>query len=354
MAHAHTASPTAFDELDPHSTQAHGQHASHVIVGPFTLRSILAILLLLTALTVGLAQFEVWVEQALGIVLPWWVNVAVAMSIAIVKSVMVMAFFMQLKYDNPINTLLMLFCFFSLGLFLLFTGLDLFSRGAITSYKSGPVIAGGTSRGIVTANNLPVTEASKLRLKDQLADGNIKEWVIIATAIQAAAHELTASDHGGNQRVKEGATTQPPVNQNSIAAKALSNHANRMLDLHVVKLHPPTGPSQALVTKEIAAIADSLRAAGNPDAADLVLATSRNIATLDMQQAKAAYSIDAAFINMANVAHGEVHHAHAGQESDGNTSRAKSGISRALDDGRTSHGYKANPHAANTPSPETK
>ncbi len=150
----------AFNELDPHGAGSHGQHDSHVIVGPFQLRSVLIILLIFTALTVGLAQLEVFIAGFFEITLPWWVNVAVAMSIAVVKSVLVMAIFMQLRYDNPINSILMGFCFFALFLFLFFTGLDLFTRGRIYDFKAGQVVAGGTGSGVATANGKPVVTAA--------------------------------------------------------------------------------------------------------------------------------------------------------------------------------------------------
>lgn len=149
-----------FNELDPHGAGSHGQHDSHVIVGPFQLRSVLIILLIFTALTVGLAQLEVFIAGFFEITLPWWVNVVVAMSIAVVKSVLVMAIFMQLRYDNPINSILMGFCFFALFLFLFFSGLDLFTRGRIYDFKATQVVAGGTGAGVATANGKPVVVAA--------------------------------------------------------------------------------------------------------------------------------------------------------------------------------------------------
>lgn len=135
------APATGFDELDPHGAKA---HSSHHIVGPFTLRGILAILLFFTLLTVGLAQAEQAIAGWLNIELPWWVNVVVAMSIACVKAALVMAFFMQLRYDSPVNTMVMAFCLFACALFLFFTSLDLFTRGRIYEYKVAQVVPGGT------------------------------------------------------------------------------------------------------------------------------------------------------------------------------------------------------------------
>ncbi len=161
-----TASGEAFNELDPHGAEGHGQHASHIIVGPLTLRTILALLLVLTVATVGLAQAEMAIQNAFHILLPWWVNVAVAMSIAVVKAFLVMAFFMQLKYDNPINTVLMALTFSALATFLFFTGLDLFSRGAIDPIKQGQIVQGGT--GIASSGNKPLVVAARERLLSRL------------------------------------------------------------------------------------------------------------------------------------------------------------------------------------------
>ncbi len=321
MAHAHTidhTSPAAFDELNPHGTGGHA-HGHHKIVGPGVILAVLTFLLMFTALTVGLAQLEIAIASWLNITLPWWVNVIVAMSIATVKSLMVMAYFMQLKYDNPINSVAMLFCFAALGLFLLFTGLDLFSRGNVSEFKSGPVMAGGTSKGIVGANNQPVVLASKVRLKEQLSENDIKEWVILGMAIEHAAQGL-------NSKGTDGAA----------ASKALMGKAKEMLDLHTVKLHPPSGPSQAAVAKEVEVIAASLRNGGKPDAADLVSETGREIAAMDMAAAKAGYSVEEAFAAMAHIAHGDKHGAHEETNNSGNRSRSRTGVTGVVPG--TAHG----------------
>lgn len=157
----HTAAAAeVFDEIDPHGfDQGHSHGHGHVIVGPFTLRSVLVALLFLTALTVAVAQAEVWAEHYFHIVLPWWVNVVGAMSIAVVKALLVMAFFMQLKYDNPINTVLMLFCISALAIFLGFSGMDLFNRALVdpirgTSPVPGGDIAGGKPLVASAADNM--------------------------------------------------------------------------------------------------------------------------------------------------------------------------------------------------------
>ncbi len=141
MSHDSHAKAEAFDELDPHHS---GVHASHVIVGPMQLRAVLGILLVFTALTVGFARAEMWASEYFDIVLPHWVNLAGAMSIATIKALLVMAIFMQLKYDNPINTLIMGLTFAALAVFIAFTGMDLFGRAEVYSWKSAPIVAGGS------------------------------------------------------------------------------------------------------------------------------------------------------------------------------------------------------------------
>lgn len=147
MAHEHAAPHANFDELDPHGAHgsgARGQHKSHIIVGPFTLRSVLTVLLFFTVLTVAQAQGEVYISHALDIEFPRWVNIAFCMGIAVVKALLVMGYFMQLKYDNPINSVVMAFTFLALGLFLGFTALDLGGRGTVYEWKVPNQVLGGT------------------------------------------------------------------------------------------------------------------------------------------------------------------------------------------------------------------
>lgn len=148
--HAHSAHN--FDETDPHGGTPH----THVIVPPITLRLILGALLAFTVLTVATAQLESWIMGYFSISLPAWLNVAGAMLIASVKAALVMAYFMQLRYDNPMNTIVMLFCFFAVGLFLLFTSLDLFTRDRVYNYKGTYAVQGGT-----WGSDKPLTQVKK-------------------------------------------------------------------------------------------------------------------------------------------------------------------------------------------------
>ena len=231
MSHSPAANDQAFNELDPHGFEGHGQHASHVIVGPLTLRLVLAALLFFTVLTVGLAQLEVAIQNYFDIVLPWWVNVAVAMSIATVKALLVMAYFMQLKYDNPINTILMLFTFGALMLFLFFTGLDLLTRGAIDPIKQDAIIAGGTGRQVKGTGDKPLVVAARERLMQRLLDKH--DGNVAAAEADFAMIKADVAGHGHHDHHDEPALPS----------------ANRTFPRH--------GPSGALSTDSHAAPAPS-------------------------------------------------------------------------------------------------
>jgi cytochrome c oxidase subunit 4 len=151
--HAQAKPADHFDESDPHAGTFH--HA-HKIVPPITLRVILGALLLFTLLTVGFAQAEQWAAAYFNIELPRWINVVGAMAIATIKALLVMAFFMQLKYDNPMNSLVMFVTIVCVGLFLFFTGLDLFTRDKVFNFKGTYAVAGGTGSGVKTANERPI------------------------------------------------------------------------------------------------------------------------------------------------------------------------------------------------------
>ena len=128
--------------LDPHHADEHHAHG-HTIVSTFTLINVLAVLLVLTILTVFASRSEVWIAHTFEVHIPQWVNVAIAMSIAVVKGSLVCLFFMQLKYDKKLNAAIFLFCLFAAALFLGLTSIDLGQRGTIYEWRSGEVSAGG-------------------------------------------------------------------------------------------------------------------------------------------------------------------------------------------------------------------
>jgi len=191
MSHPTPSQPAAFDELHPHGTDT---HSGHVIVGPMQLRLVLVVLLVFTALTVATAQLELWVMNYFDIVLPGWLNVVGAMTIATIKSLLVMAIFMQLRYDNPVNTIAMAFTFAALGVFIIFTGMDLFSRSNVYDFKDGQIIAGGMgvqSAGVPTVAVARERELARIRTRlaaehPELKDAALEEAVAAAFAQRAA------------------------------------------------------------------------------------------------------------------------------------------------------------------------
>lgn len=164
------AAPHEFDPNDPHHAQ--GEHG-HVILSWQLLVGVLGALLFLTALTVFTAQAEKWVMVTWGITLPTWVNLVGAMSIATVKALLVAAFFMQLKYDKPINSITMVACLICVWLFLMFTMIDLGNRGKIEDFKAGPVTAGGTGKDLGNALAPGVPGVMSARMSPHVVTGNL-------------------------------------------------------------------------------------------------------------------------------------------------------------------------------------
>ena len=147
----------------------HGDHG-HVVVSLITLRTILALLMFFTLLTVGLAQAEQFVAHALQVEIPQWINVAIALSIAAVKTTLVVMFFMQLKYDNPMNSAVFIFTLLTVCSFLGFTMLDLGQRGSLERNKGDYIKEGGyggvqfgTLKGMDM--NVSIVEAAVLKAK---------------------------------------------------------------------------------------------------------------------------------------------------------------------------------------------
>ena len=73
------------EEFDEYGHKDHG----HVIVSLFTLRFVLVALLICTLLTSGAAWAENSISAAFHVEIPQWINAAVALSIAVVKTVLV-------------------------------------------------------------------------------------------------------------------------------------------------------------------------------------------------------------------------------------------------------------------------
>jgi cytochrome c oxidase subunit IV len=79
----------------------------------------LILLLILTLITVGAAGIQFGTGVA---------NIVIALTIATIKATLVALFFMHLAHDKPVNAIIGVAGFIFLGLFLLFTFLDVGSR----------------------------------------------------------------------------------------------------------------------------------------------------------------------------------------------------------------------------------
>ncbi len=84
--------------------------------------SVFATLLVLTALTVLVAQFDFGALNGL-----------IAMTVATVKATLVALYFMHLKYDDKANAACLIAGFSFLILFYVFTAVDVFSRVPVHS-----------------------------------------------------------------------------------------------------------------------------------------------------------------------------------------------------------------------------
>lgn len=108
-AHAHT-----HDHLD-------GEVHAHVAPWQFMF-GILVVLLALTGLTV---------YTALHIDVGMTGNLIIAIGIATFKAALVVGFFMHLHWDNKFNAVALLFCLLAIATFMLFSLIDLGSRGRL-------------------------------------------------------------------------------------------------------------------------------------------------------------------------------------------------------------------------------
>lgn len=178
-----------FDPADPHGFHA-GEHHGHVIVSPIVLTNVLLALVAFTFLTVFVSRAEMWIAELFDLTIAHWINVVIALGIAVVKTVLVCLFFMQLKYDKPLNSLIFLFCIFAVALFLGFSMMDMGTQGLLYRYSSHTIEDGGTGyaqkvqrsdlrsasgRPLISRNGIPITEWAKLEYKARVCVEN--GWV---------------------------------------------------------------------------------------------------------------------------------------------------------------------------------
>ena len=167
-------------DFDEYGHKDHG----HVIVSLFTLRSILIALLICTLLTSGSAWAEQIIASMFHIVIPQWINAAVALSIAVVKTALVVGFFMQLKYDNPMNTVIFVFTILTVFSFLGFTSLDLGNRATIDRFKNVYAYPGGN----LSAGGAVLPAAAN-------GDSIVAHAQLTGTPEHGAHHEVEENNH---------------------------------------------------------------------------------------------------------------------------------------------------------------
>lgn len=101
-----------------HSTAVHGTHGTGHVVSLKVYFAIFAALMVLTAVTVGVAYVD------LGAM-----NTFVALAVAVTKATLVILFFMHVKYSTKLTWLVVASGFFFLVIMIAFTLADFISRG---------------------------------------------------------------------------------------------------------------------------------------------------------------------------------------------------------------------------------
>ena len=225
MAHAPHKPTQPLDETDPHGETG---HHGHVIIPARVLLGVLLILLFFTILTVFCSRAEVWISKEFNLHIPQLVNVLIALSIAVVKSALVAMYFMQLKYDSPLNALVFLFCLFALGLFLFFSMTDLGTRAALYDYKAGEVTKGGL--GMKDRN---AGKPNALWIREQAVD---KMGTDAVAEAEAAAHHH--ADHDAHATPPSDASRSRPLK-----GPTSSDPAHAPADPHAAPApaHAPSG-----------------------------------------------------------------------------------------------------------------
>lgn len=106
----------------------HDEHHSHHILPEGSAVKVWIGLLILTVVTVGVAQFN------LGVL-----NFPVAMLVATVKAALVVMFFMGMRWDTTENRIIFLGSLVFVAIFIVLTFADFLTRGDV--YVKGPVVA---------------------------------------------------------------------------------------------------------------------------------------------------------------------------------------------------------------------
>lgn len=218
--HSHAVPPGGIHEVPKvHSagaSDAAGHHGHH-INSATTLMLVLLALLFFTLLTVGASVAEQFLAQTFEMHIPAWVNVIVALSIATVKTTLVVMYFMGLKYDNPINTMIFLFTLGAVACFLGFTMLDLGNRQTIDRFKGTYIYEGGMGNVAGVPANMSITEHAKqqaIAKQEQAAKDamlNLDAHEHAADSHAAAAHDDHGASHGKKKPTGSSAQQSRPL-----------------------------------------------------------------------------------------------------------------------------------------------
>ncbi len=160
-------------------------HGEHVHVSPFWPMTIVFIALLFLTVFTALTAHYLFLGHK-------W-NLILAMVIACVKATLVFAYFMHLRYDKPINSVVVVSSLFAVVLFIGFTLTDAAGRKIPNLKDSQYVIPGGNT------HYVRGEDGSLTRVK---GDGIVKKAQTDAIAAQGAPA------HGGTTPIS---TDAPPV-----------------------------------------------------------------------------------------------------------------------------------------------
>jgi cytochrome c oxidase subunit 4 len=117
--------------MSPDLSQTH-QHG-----GPKVYAAVLTALLVLTAITVTASYIDFGSPA---------VNVVIALAIASIKASLVALYFMHLRYDKPLLSVIFVGGLFFLGLLLMLTMIDAGSRDSVPYWNSKPPAGGPAAR----------------------------------------------------------------------------------------------------------------------------------------------------------------------------------------------------------------
>lgn len=135
------------DTIDPVETLSeteHGEHHMHVT--PFwTMLWVFVTLLVLTALTVWSSNIHGFWFGNTYIEIGGTLHIFIAMTIAIVKALLVAGYFMHLRYDTPMNSVVVAATIFAVILFIGFTLADSATRNIFAPTEDEVIIKGGSA-----------------------------------------------------------------------------------------------------------------------------------------------------------------------------------------------------------------